>query len=155
KDAVTGAPNQNYDPTKIDLATLFGNMAKGAGARGCGLEQHLAAVSRALTNPANGGFLRDNAYLGIIIIADQGDSSLKDFKMLADDTNARNTLGPLQSFRSTRFGVLCNQGGQNTDQMNQVGTKGQCHPNDESQYETKISDLVNAIKAVKKNDADA
>jgi hypothetical protein len=60
----------------------------------------------------------------------------------------------LTSFRCTRFGVLCNQGGQNTSEMNQIGTKGQCHPNDGSQYLTKINDLVTALKAVKKNDAD-
>jgi hypothetical protein len=152
KDPITGAPTRNYDVNKIDLATLFGQIATGANARGCGFEQHLAGVARALVNPANGGFLRDNAYLGIIIIADEDDCSLSDFKLLADDANSRNTLGAVQSFRCTRFGVLCNQGGQDTNQMNQVGTKGQCHPNDGSQYLTKVNDLVDAIKAAKKND---
>jgi hypothetical protein len=149
-DPITGVRSRNYTG---DLATVFGNIAKGAGARGCGFEQHLAAVQRALVNPANGGFLRDNAYLGVILIADEDDCSLGDFKLLADDTNSRNTLGAVQSFRCTRFGVLCNQGGQNTNNMNQVGTKGQCHPNDDSQYLAKVNDLVSALKAVKKNDA--
>jgi hypothetical protein len=149
KDAVTGAPSRNYTG---DLATVFGNIAKGAGARGCGFEQHLAAVERALVNPANNGFLRENAYLGIIIIADEDDCSLKDFKLLADDASSRNTLGAVQSFRCTRFGVVCNQGGQNSDQMNQVGTKSQCHPNDDSQFLTKVNDFVTTLKAVKKND---
>ena len=149
-DPVTGVRTRNYDPTKIDLATLFGNIAKGAGARGCGFEQHLGAVQRALDNTtANADFLRPNAFLGIIIIADEDDCSLSDFKLLADDPNSRNTLGAVQSFRCTRFGVLCNQGGQDTDQMNQVGTKGQCHPNDDSQYLAKINDLVAALKAKK------
>lgn len=153
KDPVTGAPNRNYDVTKIDLATLFGNIAKGAGARGCGFEQHLGAVQRALVNPANGGFLRNDpgkeAYLAIIIIADEDDCSLSDFKLLADDTSSRNALGAVQSFRCSRFGVLCNQGGQNTNDMNQVGTKGQCHPNDESQYLAKISGYVDFLKKLK------
>ena len=62
--------NQNYDPTKITLAKLFGNIAQGAGNRGCGFEQHLSAMQRALVNPANGGFLRNDpgkqAYLAKI-----------------------------------------------------------------------------------------
>src|SRR4051812_25248140 len=66
-DPVTGKRNPNYTG---DLATVFGAIAKGAGAKGCGFEQHLGAVQRALTNPANGDFLRPTAYLGIIIIAD-------------------------------------------------------------------------------------
>jgi hypothetical protein len=151
KDPVTGAPTRNYDPSKIDLATLFGQIATGANARGCGFEQHLGAIQRALVNPANGGFLRDTAYLGIIIIADEDDCSLADFKLLADDSSSRNTLGAVQSFRCTRFGVLCNQGGQNTDQMNQVGTKGQCRSNDDSQYLAKISQYVSFLQNLKKD----
>jgi len=148
-DTTDPAPSRNYTG---DLATVFGNIAKGAGARGCGFEQHLAAAQRALVNPANAGFLRDNAYLGIIYIADEDDCSLGDFKLLADDATSRNTLGAVQSFRCTRFGVLCNQGGQSPDQMNQVGTKSQCHSNDDSPFLAKINDLVTALKAVKKND---
>src|SRR5262245_25259059 len=48
-DPVTGVRTRNYTG---DLATVFGNIARGAGARGCGFEQHLAAVQRALKNPA-------------------------------------------------------------------------------------------------------
>ena len=35
-------------------------------------------------------------------------------------------LGPLQSFRCTRFGVTCTGGGQTPDAMNQVGAKSGC-----------------------------
>jgi hypothetical protein len=148
KDPVTGAPTRNYTG---DLATVFGKIATGAGDRGCGFEQHLGAVQRALVNPANGGFLRDTAYLGVIIIADEDDCSLSDFRLLGDDTNSKNTLGALQSFRCTRFGVLCNQGGQNPDQMNQVGTKGQCHPNDDSQFLAKVNGFVSFLQNLKKD----
>ncbi|HEX3762553.1 MAG TPA: hypothetical protein VHW23_27815 [Kofleriaceae bacterium] len=148
-DPVTGVRTRNYTG---DLATVFGNIAKGAGARGCGFEQHLAAVQRALNNPANSGFLRDNAYLGVIIIADEDDCSLSHYSLLADDNSARANLGAVQSFRCTRFGVLCDQGGGDTNQMNQVGVKGQCHPSDGSQYIAKIDDLVTNLKKVKQND---
>src|ERR1700704_246022 len=69
-DPVTGKRNPNYTG---DLATVFGGIATGAGNLGCGFEQHLAAIQRALTNSANGDFLRPTAYLGIIIIADEDD----------------------------------------------------------------------------------
>jgi hypothetical protein len=145
-DPVTGKRSPNYTG---DLATVFGDIAKGAGAKGCGFEQHLAAAQRALTNPANGDFVRPNAYLGIIIIADEDDCSLSDFKLLADDAGSKNTLGATQSFRCTRFGVLCNQNGNDTNQMNQVGTKSQCHPNDDSQYLAKISSYVDFLRKLK------
>jgi hypothetical protein len=148
-DPVSGMRTRNYTG---DLATVFGNIAKGAGAKGCGFEQHLAAVKRALANPANGGFLRDNAYLAVIIIADEDDCSLSHYSLLGTDSTANAKLGDLQSFRCTRFGVVCNQGGQSTDQMNQVGTKGQCHPTDDQTYLAKIDDLVTSLKAVKNND---
>ncbi len=148
-DPTTGVRTRNYTG---DLATVFGNIAKGAGARGCGFEQHLAGVQRALVNPANAGFLRDNAYLAVIIIADEDDCSLSHYSLLGTDSASNAKLGELQSFRCTRFGVVCNQGGQNSDQMNQVGTKGQCHPADDTTYLAKIDDLVTNLKKVKNND---
>jgi hypothetical protein len=132
-----------------DLATVFGAIAKAAGARGCGFEQHLAAVQRALTNPANQGFVRNNAYLGIIILADEDDCSLSDFKLLASDPASNAQLGELQSFRCTRFGLVCDQGGQNSDAMNQVGAKGQCHPNDASPYLATASQYAAFLRSVK------
>jgi hypothetical protein len=130
-DPSTGKRTLNYTG---DLATVFGTIAKAAGARGCGFEQHLAAIKRALTNPANQGFLRPTAYLGIIILADEDDCSLAHASLIANDPGSIAALGELQSFRCTRFGVVCDQGGQTPDAMNQVGTKGQCHPADASAY---------------------
>jgi hypothetical protein len=145
-DPTTGMRMPNY---KGDLATVFGLIATEAGARGCGFEQHLAAVKRALSNQANQGFLRDNAYLAVIIIADEDDCSLAHYSTLATDNTSNARLGELQSFRCTRFGVLCNQGGQDTDQMNQTGPKGQCHPSDDETYLSKIDNYVNFLKGLK------
>jgi hypothetical protein len=66
--------------------------------------------------------------------------------MLAPESPA---LGPQQSFRCTRFGITCDQGGQTSDQMNQVGSKGQCHPNDNSQFLEKVSVYVDFLKKLK------
>lgn len=147
-DNGAGGRTRNYNPSMGDLATVFGKMAK-AGARGCGFEQHLEAIKRTLSNPANQRFLRPDAYLGVIIIADEDDCSLLHSSLLGP---ASSGLGEPQSFRCTRFGVTCDQGGQNTDQMNQVGPKNQCHPNDSSAYLTKVSDYVKFLKSLKPSD---
>ncbi|HEX7838788.1 MAG TPA: hypothetical protein VF469_15030 [Kofleriaceae bacterium] len=137
-----GTRQRNYTG---DLAKVVFPMMAKVGARGCAFEQHLAAVKRALTNPANAGFLRPTAYLGVIIIADEDDCSLQHSSLLADNS----ALGAVQSFRCTRFGVLCDQGGQTPDAMNQVGTKNQCHPNDTSAYLAKVTDYVKFLKGLK------
>jgi len=130
-----------------NLSSVFGNMAK-AGAGGCGFEQHLEAVKRALSNPANQRFLRPDAYLGVIIIADEDDCSMLHSSLLGSNTS----LGDRQSFRCTRFGVTCDQNGQTSDAMNQVGPKNQCHPNDGSPYLTKVADYVKFLKSLKPSD---
>jgi hypothetical protein len=148
-DPVTGVRTRNYTG---DLATVFGSIATGAGAKGCGFEQHLAAAQRALVNPANGGFLRDNAYLGVIIIADEDDCSLAHYSLLGTDNTSNAKLGELQSFRCTRFGVVCDQAGESTDQMNQIGTKSRCHPTSDGTYLAKIDDFAANLKNIKKGD---
>ena len=121
-------------------------MAK-VGAGGCGFEQHLEAARKALNNnPANAGFLRPDAYLAVIIIADEDDCSMQHSTLLAPENAAQ---GPLQSFRCTRFGVTCDQGGTTSDAMNQVGTKTQCHPNEGSAYLEKVSVYVDFLKKLK------
>ena len=128
-----GGRVRNYTGT---LEQAFGQMAN-AGAGGCGFEQPLAAMRAALDNhPANTGFLRAGAMLGIFFLADEDDCSTKDPALFGPD---QVTLGALQSFRCTRFGVTCAAGGQTTDAMNQAGAKGGCGPNASSMY---IDDLA-------------
>jgi hypothetical protein len=50
------------------LRDVFQQIAS-VGSSGCGFEQHLASMRRALTNPANGDFLRPTANLAVIIPA--------------------------------------------------------------------------------------
>jgi hypothetical protein len=152
--AVTGtfiSDIKNTDGTRTtnysgSLATAFSSIAS-AGASGCGFEQHIEAAKRALNNnPANAGFLRPSAYLAVIIIADEDDCSMAHSTLLGSDINA---LGPLQSFRCTRFGITCDQGGVDPNGMNTVGPKDQCHSNEASPYLTKIGDYVTFFKGLK------
>jgi hypothetical protein len=115
-----GGRMRNYTGS---LAEAFSAMAS-AGAGGCGFEQPLAAMRAALDNhPSNTGFLRPEAMLGVVILADEDDCSVKSTGLFGPETMA---LGPLQSFRCTRFGVTCAQGGATPDAMNAMGTKGGC-----------------------------
>ena len=139
---------RNYTPaTPAGLIQVFSQMAR-VGATGCGFEQHLHSMQRTLQNTtANPGFLRPDAFLAVIFIADEDDCSLQNASLLAaGDTGP---LGPQQSFRCTRFGVTCAVGGATTDQMNTVGAKDQCAPNDQSQYLAKVSAFVTNLKTLK------
>ena len=139
----TGARVKNYSG---NLADVFSQMAK-LGKNGCGFEQHLESMRKALSNnPANSGFLRPEAYLAVIFIADEDDCSMSRTALLGPKSAA---LGTQQSFRCTRFGVTCDQGGATTGAMNQVGSKDQCHPNEGSEYLEKVQTYVDFLKGLK------
>jgi hypothetical protein len=129
-----------------DLSTVFGKLAS-LGAGGCGFEQHLQAMRRALeNNPANANFLRTDAFLAVIFIADEDDCTFSKSTLLGPESP---TLGPLQSFRCNRFGHTCAIGGRTEAQMNTVGIKGQCSPNENSAFLEKVSSFVEFAKKVK------
>jgi len=142
---------RNYTGSLNDAFTAIAHV----GAGGCGFEQHLEAVKQALSqaNTADGApnaqFLRKDAFLAVIIIADEDDCSMAHSTLIADNATATATLGPLQSFRCTRFGVLCDQGGADTDAMNVVGDKSLCHSNDNSAYLTKAAAYADFLKGLK------
>jgi hypothetical protein len=98
------------------LADVFSCIAK-QGTTGCGFESHLEGMKQALDNcnnacahPQNDGFLRNDAYLAVIIIGDEDDCSARDTSLF-DQTTANDTLdstyGPNTSYRCTEFGVEC------------------------------------------------
>ena len=69
------------------------------GTGGCGFEQHLKAVHKALTvhrDGANAGFLRDDSLLSILIVTDEEDCSVReDIANGTDIFNTQLALGPL------------------------------------------------------------
>jgi hypothetical protein len=119
-----GTRQQNYGPG--DLATTLSQMAT-LGATGCGFEQPLQAMRRALSNnQANQGFLRPDALLSVVFLTDEDDCSVRDLTLLQTADSVEN---PRQSFRCTRFGVTCEDGGTTPDAMTIPGPKGRCGPN--------------------------
>jgi len=138
-----GTRARNYTGT---LAAVFGQMAQ-LGATGCGFEQPLHAIRAALdSNPANAGFLRPEAVLAVVMLTDEDDCSAADPALFgADET----TLGPLQSFRCTRFGVTCATGGASPDEMNIAGPKAQCAASVSSTLLDGVSDYRDFLVGLK------
>jgi hypothetical protein len=121
------------------LRDEFGTLAL-VGAQGCGFEQHLGALRRALdNNPTNAGFLRPDANLAVIVLADEDDCSIADSAFFGTDP----ALGPLQSFRCTRFGLACDQ------DVNAVGDKTNCGPQATSPYLDDVQPFADLLVGLK------
>jgi hypothetical protein len=140
-----GGRTRNYTGELSDVFTSIATV----GANGCGFEQTLGATQRALdpvTTP-NAGFIRPLANLAIVILSDEDDCTASDTtSLLTTDTT---TLGPLQSFRCTRYGVTCDEGGTTTDEMNQVGAKSGCHASASSPNVAGVQPIVDFVKDLK------
>ena len=132
-----GSRQRNYTGA---LRDVFGDIAL-VGAGGCGFEQHLASMRRALVNPTNAGFLRPNANLAVVIIADEDDCSAFAPGLFSTDTA---NFGPLASFRCSRFGLRCDP-----DDMNTPGPKHDCVPRVASPLVEEVQPFVDALLAAK------
>lgn len=90
------------------------------GDTGCGFEQHLLSLTRALgadgySPPAeNANFLREDARLVIVILANEDDCSARggaaDQLFTTDQRTLATALGPVGSFRCNEFGHRCSEG---------------------------------------------
>jgi len=104
-----GTRQRNYSGSLADVFTCIARL----GTCGCGFEHHLEGMKQALdgSNPQNAGFLRDDAYLAVIILGDEDDCSARDTQVFDPNPqldNVSSIYGPNASYRCTEFGVLCN-----------------------------------------------
>jgi hypothetical protein len=127
--AADGSRITNYSSSLSEAFKAISSV----GAGGCGIEQPLEAMRTALADSTgyNTGFIRPTARLAIVALQDEDDCSFAHSTLLGTDVA---TLGPLQSFRCTRFGVMCDEGGLTSDDMNVPGEKHQCHSREDSPY---------------------
>lgn len=122
--ATTLAPGSTFVSDVGDVANFtdqIGNVLQcmiGLGQAGCGFEQPLAALDRALgadglgPPPAqNAGFLRADADLAIIILTNEDDCSAPAgttlFSLNGAPESLQNPLGPLANYRCNQWGHLC------------------------------------------------
>lgn len=129
EDDGAGGRQSNYDGP---LEEAFACLAA-LGNTGCGFEQHLESMRRALDgrNPQNDGFVRDDAMLLVMVLADEDDCSAKDrtiFDPEQDDIDA--PLGELASFRCFEFGVVCDE----DDDPRALGPRSGCTSREDSPY---------------------
>lgn len=137
----TGMRERNYTDS---LAETFSCIAE-LGTAGCGFEQPLESMRRALngSNINNAGFLRDNAYLAVILITDEDDCSTENNGMFDRADTAE--LGPLDSFRCFEFGVECEP----DDDPRQPGPRQNCVPRESSDYMYEVQEYIDFLADVK------
>ena len=134
----------NYDTSVSTLEETFSCIAS-LGTGGCGFEQPLEAMYRALLDPnnLNQDFLREDAFLAIIIISDEDDCSTEDNRMFADsNATLESELGPLNSFRCFEFGVACEP----DNNIRSPGPRQECGPRVGSQFMYDIDRYVAFLK---------
>ena len=111
-----GSGNANFTG---DLGTALQCISL-LGGKGCGFGQPLAALDRALgadgsgVPSTNASFLRDDAYLGIVLLSNEDDCSAPSNTQLfslavggSNQQNIANALGPIGNYRCNQYGHLC------------------------------------------------
>ncbi len=138
-----GAPRvKNYTDT---LESTFSCIAS-LGPVGCGFEQHLGSLKRALDhNPANAGFLRTDALLAVIIISDEDDCSASSPHIYDPSPQFTGELGAFADFRCFEWGWECDEG---TMTRSAAGYH-HCHPRTSSPYLSHPDEFVQFLKTVK------
>ncbi len=134
---------RNYEGTLADTFSCISRL----GTSGCAFEQHLESMKRALEpfQTVNAGFLREHAYLAVVFIADEDDCSAGNSSVYdPNDTALTSTLGPLESFRCTEFGITCAEG----NLTRNAASYTQCRPRTDS-YLRNPQDYVDFLKNLK------
>src|SRR5262249_36871147 len=139
-----GARVRNYAGT---TETVFACMAK-LGTTGCGLEQPLASLRRALdpTNTLNANFLREDARLAIVFVSDEDDCSAKDPAVFDATADGMAKLGP-PNHRCTVYGVTCD----GDPDLRHFGVRQNCKPNATSMYMEDVAPFVSMLRTLKKD----
>jgi hypothetical protein len=114
KFIVASAMGNNFATPTNTVAQVFSCMAL-LGASGCGFEHQFYAIQRALekgetaNDPTNGGFLRPDATLAIIMLTNEDDCSAPGSDLFnPGQTSNTDPLGGLQTgYRCVEYGYLC------------------------------------------------
>jgi hypothetical protein len=140
---------------KGDISDVFSCIAQ-LGDQGCGFEHQFESVLRALgadggkAPDQNAGFLRDDAYLAVILITNEDDCSAPPDSDLfsSDSATIDSPLGPLQSYRCNEFGHLCGGKPPPRQPPGEVDLTGTCVSAEDGRL-LRVADVVAALKSVK------
>jgi hypothetical protein len=134
----SGERVRNYSGALTDAFACLADV----GDEGCGFEQHLEAMRRALDPATNPGFLRRGAELAVIIVADEDDCSTADDRLFGSTDPA---LGPLSDFRCFAQGVVCDP----VPDPRSPGLRTNCRPNPAPGYLHTIEAYVTFLRDLK------
>jgi len=140
-----GSRRKNYSG---ELSDAFGCIAR-LGVNGCGFEQPLASMRKALDGSVLGnvGFLRDNAALMVVFITDEDDCSVPgDALFDTASSTVDDPLGPMSSFRCFEFGVECSP-----DTPRRPGVYNDCRAREDSELVDGIEQYVSFLKGLKRD----
>ncbi|HVZ71670.1 MAG TPA: hypothetical protein VHJ20_04785 [Polyangia bacterium] len=148
----TGAMVHNWsgDGSLADAFTCIGRL----GDSGCGIEQQLASAELALdpviAPPENAGFVRSDAYLGVVLITNEDDCSAPYNSPVFQATSkyVSDPLGPLTSFRCNRVGHECRIGDGPWEAPIAAGTYTECRSNENGPLD-KVGDFVTFLRGLK------
>jgi hypothetical protein len=136
-----GTRTRNYDGTLSDTFACIARL----GTSGCGFEQQLESMRRALDG-RNAGFLRPDANLGVVFVTDEDDCSVFDTAMYdPSQTTLDSPLGPLSSFRCFEFGVEC----ANDPDPREAGPRQDCQPRSSSPYMHGAQEYIDFLRGLK------
>tara|TARA_R110002096_G_scaffold436100_1_gene667653 strand:+ start:15304 stop:16617 length:1314 start_codon:yes stop_codon:yes gene_type:complete len=135
-----GGRRTNYQGALVDAFSCIAELGE---AGGCGFDQHLESMRRALdgSNSQNQGFLREDAMLAVILLSDKDDCSTEDAVMFGTETSE---LGPLSTFRCFEFGVACNP-----DEPREAGVHEDCVVRENSQYMYGTEEYADFLRSLK------
>jgi hypothetical protein len=139
--------NETMNNFQGDITQAFSCIAD-LGARGCGYEHQLQATRVALyesITQENRGFLRENAFLAIILITDEDDCSAETNSNLFTDDAA--FPGTTASFRCAQTGHLCDGKAPPISEFS--AQLDNCKANDGGRL-IKVQDIVQSIRDLKK-----
>lgn len=140
-----GCPRcRNWTGTSLSAAV---SCLADQGGNGCGFEQPLEAMRKALdNNAANAGFLRPDSVLAILIVTTEDDCSASTDDLFDNtDTDLNGPLGPLTGYRCHEFGVTCDINDRTTE-----GPRMGCQPrSDAGAMLYHVSDYVTFLSTLR------
>ncbi len=140
-----GSRVENFSGTPAETFACMAALGTG----GCGFEQPLESMRRALSAQQADSFLRDHAYLAVVIVTDEDDCSAKNTNVYNRAVqDLASPLGPPKSFRCFEFGVECDQDG---EQVRSIGPRSGCVPRDGSEYLYDVDEYVQFLYGLKRS----
>jgi hypothetical protein len=152
-DPAGGPASTNFVGALSDAFACYAAL----GDMGCGFETQLGSAQAALgsgTLLINAGFLRADAYLAVILLTNEDDSSAPPDTNLWDpsETSVNSALGPLTSYRQFEFGNLCDGLPPGRD----PGPRNNCVPGnwdpDATHHEVMPEEFVTFFRSLKPDD---